>query len=234
MIAYSPSRRLDQIIDSQGDGSGTVNQAQSAKTVSGATNATPIVVTATSHGYSDGDFVHITGVVGNTAANDLHVIQNKTSNTFELTTPAGVNVAGNGSYSSGGAAHLSFACKPGSGETYCVDRFTGYFQDSASTDDKYMDETALSVGIKIEVRQNTTLKYTVSPTPIKTAPVGWSLGGGPNAMVDKMPGSAYAFNWIFSSCLMNLNGDTDDFFVVLHSDSIAIEQQLMSVHGESI
>tara|TARA_R110000824_G_scaffold114197_3_gene264547 strand:+ start:396 stop:1100 length:705 start_codon:yes stop_codon:yes gene_type:complete len=234
MIAYSPSRRLDQIVDSQGDGSGTVNQAQSAKTISGATNATPIVVTATSHGYSNGDFVNITGVAGNTACNDLHVIQSTTTNTFELTTPAGTDVAGNGSYSSGGAAHLSFACKPAAGETYCMDRFTGYFQDSISNDDKYMDETALSVGIKVQVRQDTTLVHTISPTPIKTAPVGWSLGGGPNAMVDKMPGSAYAFNWIFSSCFMNLNGDSNEFFVVLHSDSIAIEQQVMSVHGESI
>ena len=117
MIAYCPSRRLDQVLDSQGDGSGTINQAQTAKTVSGATNATPIVVTATSHGYSDGDYVHITGVVGNTACNDLHVVANKTSNTFELTTPAGVDVAGNGSYSSGGAAHLCFVVKPAAGVT---------------------------------------------------------------------------------------------------------------------
>jgi len=234
MIAYSPSRRLDQVLDSQGDGTGTINQAQGAKTVSGATNATPIVVTATSHGYSDGDFVNITGVVGNTACNDLHIIQNKTSNTFELTTPAGANVAGNGSYSSGGAAHLSFACKPAAGETYCVNRFTGYFIDSSSRDDFYMNEAALSVGIKVQVRQNTTLEYTVSPTPIKTAPVGWSLGALPMQVVDAMGGAAYSFNWIFSSCLMNLDGDTDDFFVVLHSDAIAIEQQLMSIHGESI
>ena len=63
MIRYTAARILSEVLDSQGDGSGTTNQLPAAKTVSGATNATPIVVTATSHGYSDGDFVHITGVV---------------------------------------------------------------------------------------------------------------------------------------------------------------------------
>ena len=233
-IQYATSRRLDQVVDSQGDGTGTVNQAQSAKTVSGATNATPIVVTATSHGYSDGDFVHITGVVGNTAANDLHVIQNKTSNTFELTTPAGVNVAGNGSYSSGGAAHLSFACKPASGEQFCLHKFTGYFLDSGMTDDLYMAEAALSVGIKVQVRQNTTLIHTISPTPIKTAPVGWSLGALPMMFAESLGSAAHSFAWRFSSCFINLDGDANEFFVVLHSDSVAIEEQVMSIHGETI
>ena len=105
-VQYSAARRLDRILDSQGDGTGTISQVIAATSISGATNATPIVVTANSHGYSDGDFVHITGVVGNTACNDLHVIQSTTTNTFELTTPAGANVGGNGSYDSAGAAHL--------------------------------------------------------------------------------------------------------------------------------
>ena len=100
-VQYSAARRLDRILDSQGDGTGTISQIIAATSISGATNATPIVVTATSHGYSDGDYVHITGVAGNTACNDLHVVANKTTNTFELTTPAGADVAGNGSYTSG-------------------------------------------------------------------------------------------------------------------------------------
>lgn len=77
-----------------------------AKTVTGATNATPIVVTATAHGFSNGDVVMISGVLGNTAANGRFRIANVTTNTFELTSyAAGANVAGNGSYTSGGLAY---------------------------------------------------------------------------------------------------------------------------------
>ena len=238
MITYTAARILSQVLDSQGDGTGTTNQLPAAKTVSGATNATPIVVTATSHGYSDGDYVNITGVVGTTACNDLHVVANKTSNTFELTTPAGTNVAGNGSYSSGGAAHLCFTCKPGSGERYCVHKFGGYFLGgAASMPDKYLYTAALTNGIQVQVRQNTTVVHTLSPAPIKTAPAGWSLGAAPLPPIEFVSGAAFNFRWDFAGCAVNLDGDADEFLVVLHSDDMtttAVEQQLMSVHGESI
>src|SRR5690242_19929753 len=67
-----------------------------AKLITGATNATPIVITAASHGYSNGDIVAIYGVLGNTAANGVWKIANVTTNTFELQTRAGANVSGNG------------------------------------------------------------------------------------------------------------------------------------------
>jgi hypothetical protein len=67
------------------------------KTITGATNASPIVITSTAHGYSNGDFVHISGVAGNTAANGLFAIQNVAANTFEL-----VGSTGSGAYTSGG------------------------------------------------------------------------------------------------------------------------------------
>lgn len=76
------------------------------KAVTGATNATPIVVTATSHGFSDGDEVLIGGVVGNTNANGRFFIANSDANTFELQAydehGALVDVAGNAAYTSGG------------------------------------------------------------------------------------------------------------------------------------
>jgi hypothetical protein len=73
-----------------------------AKVITGATNATPIVVTAASHGFSNGDIVAIYGVGGNTAANGIFKVANVATNTFELTTRAGANVSGNGAYTSGG------------------------------------------------------------------------------------------------------------------------------------
>lgn len=75
------------------------------KAVTGATNATPIVVTATAHGYTNGDIVTIGKVAGNLAANGVWKIANVAANTMELTDPitAG-NVVGSGAYTSGGYA----------------------------------------------------------------------------------------------------------------------------------
>lgn len=73
-----------------------------AKVITAATNATPIVITAASHGYTNGDVVLQFGVGGNTAANGIFKIKNTTTNTYELTDLNDVNVAGNGAYTSGG------------------------------------------------------------------------------------------------------------------------------------
>jgi hypothetical protein len=82
-----------------------VNLAAYGKAITGATNATPIVVTATAHGFSNGDVVAIKQVGGNAAANGLFKVANVTTNTFELTNVStGANVAGSGAYTSGGYA----------------------------------------------------------------------------------------------------------------------------------
>lgn len=74
-----------------------------AEVITGATNATPIVVTSAGHGYSNGDVVSISGVGGNTAANGRFRVANVSTDTFELTDyNTGANVAGNGAYTSGG------------------------------------------------------------------------------------------------------------------------------------
>jgi hypothetical protein len=66
--------------------------------VTGATNATPIVITTdVAHGLSNGNSVTIRGVTGNTNANVLsNQVGNVGTSTFELT-----GVAGNGNYDSG-------------------------------------------------------------------------------------------------------------------------------------
>ncbi len=65
--------------------------------ITGATNATPIVVTAVAHGLTTGDMVSITGVLGNTAANGLYFIAVLTVDTFQL-----LGSIGNAAYTSGG------------------------------------------------------------------------------------------------------------------------------------
>lgn len=76
--------------------------------ITNATNATPIVVTCTAHGYANGDLVTISGVEGNGAANGTYRVASATSNTFALTDQlTGANVAGNDDYAIGGSVVLA-------------------------------------------------------------------------------------------------------------------------------
>jgi Concanavalin A-like lectin/glucanases superfamily len=77
---------------------------EAAKTITGATNATPIVLTITGHGYEDGNEVEITGVGGNTAANGYRRVTYLTADTVALQDLYGFNIAGNGAYTSGGTS----------------------------------------------------------------------------------------------------------------------------------
>jgi hypothetical protein len=75
-------------------------------TVSGATNATPIVLTTGTHGLADGDPVTVASVGGNTAANGVFFakVTGYSSTTFGLYSDRALTtaVAGNGAYTSGG------------------------------------------------------------------------------------------------------------------------------------
>lgn len=67
--------------------------------VTGATNATPIVITTSAaHGYATGDTIAIASVAGNTAANGVWTITRLSATTFSLNTSVG-----NGAYTSGGS-----------------------------------------------------------------------------------------------------------------------------------
>jgi hypothetical protein len=73
--------------------------AEGSKTITGATSATPIVITTSAaHGYSNGDEIEQSGFSTNTAANGRFIVANVASTTYELTDFAGNNVGpGNGS-----------------------------------------------------------------------------------------------------------------------------------------
>ena len=80
---------------------------ETGKTISGATKANPVVITATSHGFSNGDHVIIASVAGMTELNGVTgIVANKTTNTFELTDVDGTNINSTGftTYTSGGTA----------------------------------------------------------------------------------------------------------------------------------
>jgi hypothetical protein len=72
-----------------------------ARSISGATNATPIVIALTGHGFLTGQRVVIAGVLGNTAANGTWTVTVVDQDHFSLNGPTG-----NGAYTSGGTAVL--------------------------------------------------------------------------------------------------------------------------------
>jgi len=78
------------------------------KTITGITQANPGVVTATAHGYDNGDTIVITGVVGMTQVNNKRFkVANKNTNDFELQDIDGVDVDTTSftAYTSGGIAN---------------------------------------------------------------------------------------------------------------------------------
>lgn len=89
---------------------------ESGTTISAATNANPLVITDTAHGYSNGDWVYISGVGGMTQLNGLtFIVTAKTTNTYELTDLFGttINSTSYGTYTSGGtAARIYTAVSP--------------------------------------------------------------------------------------------------------------------------
>lgn len=70
--------------------------------ITGATNASPIVITSAGHGLTNGARVTVAGVAGNTAANGTFIVANVTTDTFEL-----AGSAGNGDYTTGGAWNVT-------------------------------------------------------------------------------------------------------------------------------
>lgn len=74
----------------------------STKTISGITQANPAVVSATAHGFLNGDRIVISGVSGMGQVNNREfTVANQTANTFEL---SGVNATSYDAYTMGGAA----------------------------------------------------------------------------------------------------------------------------------
>lgn len=81
--------------------SGSMAQ-RDAGAVTGATNASPIVVTSAGHGLSTGTRVTVTGALGNTAANGTFTATWVSGDTFSLD-----GSAGSGAWTSGGAWNVT-------------------------------------------------------------------------------------------------------------------------------
>jgi hypothetical protein len=78
---------------------GVVKFSSAVKTITGATNASPIVITSVAHALSTGQSFVVADVVGNTAANGTWYIEVLSDDTFSL-----LGSEGNADYVSGGTA----------------------------------------------------------------------------------------------------------------------------------
>src|SRR5205814_1762140 len=79
--------------------SGTTVTLPGPRAITAASNATPIVITSAGHGLAVGNYVSISGVQGNTAANGTwYVSAVPSSSTFTIQTLSKTNTAGNGAY----------------------------------------------------------------------------------------------------------------------------------------
>jgi hypothetical protein len=84
--------------------------AASGDTITGATQATPCVITAVGHSLSNGNLVKISGVSGMTELNgQIYTVTNAGADTFELEDDNGtdINSGAYGGYTSGGTAYLA-------------------------------------------------------------------------------------------------------------------------------
>jgi len=80
---------------------------EAGKSITAATKANPAVITSAAHGFSNGDWIYISGVAGMTQLNGLTwIVTNVTANTFNLTDLFGhtVDSTNYGTYTSGGTA----------------------------------------------------------------------------------------------------------------------------------
>src|SRR6516162_10117545 len=78
---------------------------ESGTAISGITNANPGVITDTGHGYSNGDWIYLSGIGGTTQLNgNYYIVAGVTTNTYTLTDLSGnpIDTTSFGVYTSGG------------------------------------------------------------------------------------------------------------------------------------
>lgn len=98
------------------DGEESLTATGTGVSITGITQADPGVVTASSHGFSDGDEVEISGVVGMTEVNNRRFhVANSTTHTFELTdlNDDDIDTSSYTAYSSGGTVYPVLASVSG-------------------------------------------------------------------------------------------------------------------------
>lgn len=169
--AYSRFLDSNALVSNLSPISSSLTASHATGTITGATNATPIVITSASHGLLTGERVKITGVLGNTAANGIWTITVLSTSTFSLQEVTGGDAEGNEDYTGGGtwiagASTITYTSVPvpteprvtrrqilrntdGQASIYYVDVDTTDLSSttfsSTKTDDTLDDQTAVAI-----------------------------------------------------------------------------------------
>ncbi len=109
------------------------------RSIAGATNASPIVVNCANHPYVTGDYVVMSGVLGNTAANGIFVVTVLSASAYSLN-----GSTGNGAYTSGGY------CSKSTNESNIEIRNMSLYGNGASS--RCLDTRSLAAGAFSEGR----------------------------------------------------------------------------------
>lgn len=138
-----------------------------AKTITGITQANPGVVTSASHGFSNGDEVFVSGIVGMTELNGRnYLVANVTTNTFTLQDLFGndIDTSGFTAYSSAGEAEEIYEIATPYAE---ADLFALNYVQSADT--MYIVHPSYDIRVLTRVANNNwsfaTASITGSPSP---------------------------------------------------------------------
>lgn len=235
--------RIDQMLSSQGDGSGTFDMAVDGVAITGATTADPVVCTAASHGYSDGDWIWIDGATGTTEINGLRQVTASDTNTFQLLDESGAAIASAGTFGGTVDSQPAMVIKPAANETYKLARMNGYACDDAAIDvDGFLSIAALTNGVNVKVYDGSTGTYhSLLAKPITTW-LDWSLvtGGSDTEAEVASNKTIGGFRWTFGRNAENgigntnvtLRGANGDMLVVYTQDDLAaLSLMRLSVQG---
>lgn len=223
---FDATARIDQMLTVQGDGSSSFESNIAGVDITGATNVAQIVVTAIAHGRAAGDYVNITGVIGNTAANALVQLQNVTTDTFEIMNDAGEAIAGNGTYVSAGKVFLAYVIKPPANRLYELKRLNlvAGCSGGSLSEEQYLKLSKLTTGIKVEVHNESGLLATLTPTPLKSWNDWGLVAGGRDVPQYVVTGSKVdaGVRWTFSKSgsPLRLSGATGEFLAFIISDDL--------------
>jgi len=137
-------KRLAQVMSSQGDGTGVTDMGVDGKAITGATTAAPTVVTATSHGYVDNDYVFIDGATGTTEINGVRQIADDETSTFTLLDENGDAVGSAGTFGGTVDSNIALVYKPGATEVAHVTSVHATAADAAHVVDGLLGVTRVS------------------------------------------------------------------------------------------
>ena len=239
-MGISHTRRLAQVLSSQGDGSGDISANLAGVSITGGTTASPVVCTATGHGYLSGDWLWIDGATGTTEINGLREVVKVDANTFSLLDEAGDAVNSAGTFGGTVDSHQAFLVKPGATEVFEIVRMNGKASDNAVPAlNGLLGIARLTNGIRVALYNSSGVVQQLTPTPIK----GWgdwalATGGADAPIVDITNTKLEAgFRWTFSKYgpPVTLRGVEGEMIVIYSLDDLdALDDLQFAVEGEDV